>query len=82
MTNRVCQHDCFHEIRVTLIALRHGELMLPTVSVEPQLRARDDLPSWAVGNEVYQEQGAFRVKILPRTAGTTFTLTVPSYHVD
>ncbi|KAF8315574.1 hypothetical protein DL93DRAFT_834392 [Clavulina sp. PMI_390] len=66
------------KITVSVIALRHGELPLPQITVE-----RDDglvdSPSvrWAVSCETYQEQGAERVTVLPRVAGSTFGISIP-----
>lgn len=76
------KHESTYEIHLTLIALRHGELTLPSVSVEPKAPTLDPSGRSTVFSETYQQGAAERIMILPRGAGTTFTIALPSGDFD
>ena len=66
-------------MKLTLIALHHGELALPSVSVEPQAYTCCDVNMPALVSETHLKYGARRMYISPRMAGTTFTLLMPKH---
>ena len=59
---------------ITLVALHHGELPLPRVSVTPLPVAGEMTMSAAVlpSCETYQEHGAHKVLVLPRGGRSTY----------
>lgn len=75
------QDGASYTVPFTLIALHHGELPLPTVTITPMMldnetgvegaeMSRTVLPSI----ETHQEHGAERVLVLPRGGRSTFVV--------
>ncbi|RDB24044.1 Trafficking protein particle complex subunit 10 [Hypsizygus marmoreus] len=68
--------DATHTVPVTLIALHHGELLLPKVAVSALPMAGEmTMGSMAIPSiETYQVHGAEKVLVLPRGGRSTFVV--------
>jgi trafficking protein particle complex subunit 10 len=72
----VPQNDGKYSFPITLIALHHGELALPRISVTPlPLGGEMTMGSLAIPSaETYQLHGAEKLLILPRGGRSTFVV--------
>ena len=70
------QDDAIHTVPVTLIALHHGELSLPKVTITAlPMPGEMTMGSMAVpSTEAYQLDGAEKVLVLPRGGRSTFVV--------
>lgn len=70
------QDDATYSVPITLIALHHGELVLPKVAVTAlPLAGEVTMGSMAIpSTETYQVHGAEKILVLPRGGRSTFVL--------